>query len=107
MTEITIQIPDRFYAGGKPQIFDYMDGKCGFLLFRETGMHATDLAEAFGGDPADQWTVVSLLSPYVLGWDNYDAGIKATTCNLVGADLEARTVTVRLHGGRDDQRIAR
>lgn len=66
MTTITAKIDDQFYAGGKPYITKYTGEKDG-LCYRRVGEEAFEIAAAFGGSSALQWTTVSLKSPWIIG----------------------------------------
>lgn len=89
---MTFIIPDKFYRYGTPTRTDYMDDDGQGLKYKEGGEMAFELASAFGGNSQSQYTVVSLLSPWVLGWDN---NFDASEIELVDVDIEARIVKIR------------
>lgn len=88
----TTQIPDRFFEHGQPFVTTYMDDQGEGLAYKNDPEMDYELRAAFGDEYAG-WSVVSLLGPYVLGWDRLDAD--APQVELVSVDLAAQTVTYR------------
>lgn len=89
---MTFKIPDSFYEHGTPFVTDYMGDKFHGLGYKNGGEEAYEMASAFGGTPQEQYSVVSLLSPWVLGWNN---DFDASDIELDFVDIPNRTVTVK------------
>lgn len=102
---VTAVIPDRYYEGGTPRRTWYEAPGDGLgLMYRLAGEDAYEAACAFGGDLGEQFSVVGLLSPWVLGFNTPPAYL----LELVAVDIEARTVTYRQvkPAGPDDLTLA-
>jgi hypothetical protein len=88
---ITVRIPCAFYAGGRPRVSTHMGEPGAGLAYPATGEEAFEMAATFGGSPGEQWLVVGLLSPHVIGAD-----LAARHPRIVSVDLDARTVTLQV-----------
>lgn len=87
----TFEIPDKFYKYGEPVLTDYCKGDGEGLMYKQGGEQAYELAAAFGGSFDNQYSVISLLSPYILGWDIIDKERE-----LVSVDINKRVVVVNI-----------
>jgi hypothetical protein len=85
----TFRIPDCYYDYGRPIHTDYNAGDGSGLTYKEGGEKAFELACAFGGSPSEQYTTISLTSPYIVGWDNVEKERA-----LVSVDIDNRKVVV-------------
>lgn len=82
-------IPEHYFKYGKPVLGDYGTIQGEGLTYKVGEEEAFEMAAAFGGDTSNQYCTISLLSPYILGFDLMD-----TPKKLINVDVDKKTVTV-------------
>lgn len=83
------KIPEQYYKYGTPIRTHYLKEDNEGLRYKVGGEEAFEMSAAFGGDANKQFLVISLLSPYVLGFENIGKEKR-----LIDVDIDKRIVTV-------------
>ena len=90
----TYSIPDYYYQYGTPYRTNYLDNDGSGLAYPIGGEELHERRAAFGPDDSG-WTVISLTSPYIVGFDEIGKW-DFQKSSVLTADIENRTVMLHL-----------